>query len=59
MRHFRKLGTPTINEESDAEFGKAINAYAEAHVDVPEREDNGSEGLQREFTRETRSKSVY
>ena len=59
VEHYRKLRTPTTNKTFDAEFEKEINAWAEANADESEREDNGSEGLQREFTRETRSKSVY
>ena len=51
MEHYRKLGTPTANETFDAEFEKEINAWAEVHVGTSEREDRGSDGLQREFTR--------
>ena len=43
---------PQPNETSDAENEKKINAWAEANVDASEREDSGSEGLQRDFTRE-------
>ena len=49
--HYRKLGTPTANEMFDTELHKETNAGAEANVDASEREDIGSEGLQREFTR--------
>ena len=42
----------------DAEFEKEINARARANVDASERQDSGSEGLQREFTRGEVSK-VY
>ena len=48
----RKLGT------FDAGFEREINAWAEANVDASEREDSGSEGLQREFTREEVKKCV-
>ena len=51
VEHYRKLGTPTANETFDAEFEKEINAWAEVHVGTSEREDRGSDGLQREFTR--------
>ena len=52
VEHSGKLGTPTINKTVDAEFEKKISAWAETNVDGPEREDSGSEGLQREFRRE-------
>ena len=58
VEHYRKLGTPTTNENFDAEFEKELNAWAEANVDASEREDSGSEGLQREFTREEVKKCV-
>ena len=58
VEHYRKLGAPTANETSDAEFEKEINAWAEANVDASGREDSGSEGLQREFTREEVNKCV-
>ena len=48
----RKLGT------FDAGFEREINAWAEANADESEREDNGSEGLQREFTREEAKQCV-
>ena len=54
----RKLGTPTTNETFGAEFEKEIDAWVEANVDGSEREDGGSEGLQREFTREGLQKCV-
>ena len=50
--HHRKPGTPTTNETFDAEFEKEIDAWVEANVDASEKEDSGSEELQREFTRE-------
>ena len=43
---------PTPNEMFDAEFQKEINAWAEANVGAPEKEDRGSDGPQREFTGE-------
>ena len=52
LEHYRKLEKPTTNETFDAEFEKEIDAWVEANVDASEREDSGSEGLQREFTRE-------
>ena len=52
VEHYRQLGTPKADETFDAEFEKEISAWAEANVDASEREDSGSEGLQREFTRE-------
>ena len=52
VQHYRRLGTPTANETFDAEFEKEINTWAEANVGAAEREDRGSDGLQREFTRE-------
>ena len=58
MEHYRKLGTPTANETFDAEFVEEINAWAEANVDASDREDNGSEGLQRELIREEVNKCV-
>ena len=58
VEHYRKLGTPTSNKTFDAEFEKEINAWVEANVDASEREDSGSEGLQREFTREEVKKCV-
>ena len=47
VEHYRKLGTSTANETFDAEFEKEINAWAEANVRASEREDRGSDGLQR------------
>ena len=54
VEHYRKLRTPTANENSDAEVEKEINSWAEANVGAPEREDRGSDGLQlqRELTQE-------
>ena len=52
LEHSRKLGTPTTNKTFNAEFEKEVNAWAEANVDASEREASGSDGLQREFTRE-------
>ena len=55
VERYRKLGTPTTNKTFDVEFAKEIkeiNAWVEANVDASEREDSGSEGLHREFTRE-------
>ena len=49
---YRKLGTLTDNETFGADFEKKINAWAEANVGASEREDGGSDGLQREFARE-------
>ena len=43
--HYRKLGTPTVNETLDAEFEKDINAWAEANVVASQREKSGAEGL--------------
>ena len=56
--HYRKLGTPTANETFDAAFEKEINTWAEANVVASEREDRGSDGFQREFTREEVKKGV-
>ena len=56
VEHYRKLGTPTTNETFDAEFEKEIDAWVEANVDASEREDSGSEGLQR--VHKGRSKEV-
>ena len=58
IEHYRNIGTPIIINTFDAEFEKENNAWAEANVDVSEREDRGSEGLQREFTREEVRKCV-
>ena len=58
VEYCRKLGTPTANETFDAEFEKEINAGAEANVNASERKDSGTEGLQREFTREEVKKCV-
>ena len=55
---YRKLGTPTDNETFDAEVEKEINVWAEANVGASEREDRGSDGLQRGFTREEVKKCV-
>ena len=52
VEYHRKPGTPTTNETFDAEFEKEIDAWVEANVDASEKEDSGSEELQREFTRE-------
>ena len=52
VEHYRKVGTPAANETLDAEFKKGIIARAEANVDASEREDSGSGGLQRKFTRD-------
>ena len=52
VEHYRKLGTPAANETFNAEFDKKINVWAEANVGTSEREDHGSDGSQREFTRE-------
>ena len=52
VEHYRKLRTPTAIETFHAIFEKEINAWAEANVGASEREDRGSDGLQREFTRE-------
>ena len=58
VEQYRKLGTPTTSETFDTEFEKEIDAWVEANVDGSEREDGGSEGLQREFTREGLQKCV-
>ena len=62
VEHCRQLGTPTTSKTFDAEFEKEINAWTEANVeenvDASEVEDIGSEGLQREFTREEHTVSV-
>ena len=58
VEHYRKLGTPKANETFDAEFEMETNAWAEANVGASEREDRGSDGLQREFTREGVNKCV-
>ena len=59
VKHYRKLGTPTTNKTTfDAEFEREINAWAEANVDASKREDSGSEGLEREFTREQVNKCI-
>ena len=50
--HHRKQGTPTANDTFDTESEKTINAWAEAKGGASEREDRGSNGSQREFTRE-------
>ena len=55
----REQGTPATNETFDAEFGKEINARAEANVDASEREDSGSEGLQRENSQGKEQRSMY
>ena len=52
VEQYRKLGTPTTSETFDTEFEKEIDAWVEANVDASEKEDCGSEELQREFTRE-------
>ena len=52
VEHYRTLGTPTANETFDAAFKKEINAWAESNVGASERQGRGSNGLQREFTRE-------
>ena len=57
VEHYRKLGTPT-NKTYDTEFEKEIDAWAEANVDASEREDNGSGGLEGEFTKERLKKRV-
>ena len=51
VEQYRKLGTRTANKTFDAEFDKGINRWAEASVGASEKEDCGSDGLQREFTR--------
>ena len=56
VEHYRKLGTPTANETFDTEFEKETNAWAEANVGASESQDRGSDGLQREFTREAVNK---
>ena len=58
VEQYRKLEMPTANETSDAEFGKETNTWAGANVDASEREDSGSEGSQRGFTREEVKKCV-
>ena len=55
---YRKLGRPTVNQTFDAEFKDEIKAWAETNVGASEREDRGSDGLQREFTREEVKKCV-
>ena len=58
VERYRKLGTPTADEKTfDAELGEEMNAWAKANVGAPEREERGSDGLQREFHRR-RSKEV-
>ena len=57
VEHYCKLGTPTAKETFDAEFEKEINAWAEANVGASEREEHGSDGLQR-VTREDVNKCV-
>ena len=52
VEHYRKVGTPTTNKTFHAEFEKEINTCAEANLDASEKEDSGSEGLQREVTTE-------
>ena len=53
VEYFRKEGRNSHSRRNvDAEFEKEANAWAEAKVDAPEREGSGSEGLQRECTRE-------
>ena len=47
VKHCRKLGTPTANETFDEEFDKEINAWVNANVNESEREERGSDGLQR------------
>ena len=54
----RKLGTPIANETFDAKFHKEINAWAEANVGASEREDRGSDELQRKERVHKRSKEV-
>ena len=58
VEHYRKLRTPTANETFGADFEKEINAWAEANVHASGREDSGSGGIQREFTREEVKKCV-
>ena len=58
VEHYPKLGTPTANATFDTEFDKGINAWAKAKVGASEREDRGSDRLQREFTREKVKKCV-
>ena len=52
VEHYRKLGTPTTNETFDAKFEKEVKTSVDENVDASAREDSGSEGLQREFSRE-------
>ena len=58
VEHYREVGTPTDNKTFDAELDKEINSWAEANVGASEREDRGSDGLQREFTRQEANKCV-
>ena len=58
VKHYRKLGSPTANKTFDAEFEKEVNTWAEANVGASEREDRGSGGLEREFTKEEIKKRV-
>lgn len=58
VEHYGKLGTPTTNENVDAELEKEITAWAEANGDAPGREESGSEGLQGAFTIEEVRKCV-
>ena len=41
VKQYRKPGTSTTNVAFDAEFHEEINAWAEANVGAPEREDRG------------------
>ena len=47
VEHSRNLGTPTANEMFDVEFETEIITWAEANVGASEREERGSDGLQR------------
>ena len=49
---------PTANDTFDAELEKEINAWADANVGASERKERGSDGLQRNFTREQVNKCV-
>ena len=52
VEHYRKLGTPTTNDNFDSEFEKEINSWAEENVERSRRERSDIDGLQGEFTRE-------
>ena len=58
VEHYHTLETATANGNVSTEFDKEINAWVEANADASETEDSGSEGLQREFTREEATKCV-